>query len=135
MDYGQILKTIQDSKPLDDWRTKHRGKTEVRFYVRDVNIRFETTCHDSDVHADPFVADWATRYPDSRARSYYYNLYYSATLIARFVLVAVDNARASLPVPDFVTKKIAPLDYKDAQIFDALGTLDEYMERSGLIAP
>ena len=78
------------------------------------------------------MEDWANNHPDQKAVGYYYNLIYDGALIDRFILVSVDGARASIPVPDWKTKKIKRLDYVVGKIYDTMGTLDEYIKRSKL---
>ena len=78
-------------------------------------------------------------HPDNHATGYWVDIYYGASHITsmRNILVAVDGARAMLPIPrqKGITGQISevlPLDYKYAQIFDNLGALDDYMWRSRL---
>ena len=68
----------------------------------------------------------------TKATGYWYDLYYDGNLIDRFILVAVDGARASLPSPDWQSGKVHMMDYKVAKINDTLKTVDQYLARSGL---
>jgi hypothetical protein len=132
MQHQKIIETIEASNPYADWKYVQRGSNEVRYYVGDVNLRLETTFDELDIHNPSFKEPWTDVHPDQNATSYFYNLYYGATLIQRFIFVAVDGARAMLPLPNPTTKKISPLNYKVAQILDGSDSLDDYIKSSGL---
>ena len=71
------------------------------------------------------------------ATGYWCDLFYGSTHISRYVLVAVDGARALLPIPKTGAigerpAQALPLEYKIAQIHDTLGTLTEYMHMAGI---
>jgi hypothetical protein len=116
---------------VDEWRT-------VTSYQRDANLRFEVSYDDEGTQNADFQEPWANRHPDPHATGYWCRLYYGATLIESFILVSVDGGRTLLPVPESGADREHPgpvgkLNYRVAQIHDALGTLDEYMRRSGLL--
>jgi len=103
-----------------------------------MNLRFEIGYMDDGVQCKDFREPWANRHPDPSATGYWCNLYYGSTLVKKLILVAVDGGRAMLPIPQRGRKnmrsdRVLPLDYKVAQIHDRLGTLEEYMSRSGLM--
>jgi hypothetical protein len=90
------------------------------------------------MQCEEFQEPWANRHPDPRATGYWCQLFYGASLIGQWVLVAVDGARAMLPLPALGPDRQHPgpvpvLDYKIAEIHDSLGTLQQYMVRSGLV--
>jgi hypothetical protein len=98
----------------------------------DPRLRFRAKYIDEGIQNDDFKDEWANRHPDPKAVGYWYDLYYDGNLIDRFILVAVDGARANIPPTNWQTGKIHMMEYKVAQIHDTLGTLDEYILRSKL---
>ena len=132
-----IEKVILASRPMDDWNHENDSVRSVSSYKRDMNLRFEIKYMDEGIQCADFKEPWANRHPDPSATGYWCNLFYGSTLVEKFILVAVDGGRAMLPipkkgVPDTRPMQVLPLDYKVAQIHDTLGTLAEYMKRSGL---
>ena len=132
----EIFEAIISSDSKDDWASSGViGATagETIYFKKNVNLRFELSYGEDGVQCQDFKETWANKHPDQSATGYWHHLYFCSTLIDSFILVSVDGARASLPVPkhpqDLV---VSPLYYKVAQIHDTLGTLDEYMIRSGL---
>jgi hypothetical protein len=101
-------------------------------------LRFEINYTRAGTQADDFQEPWASRHPDPHATGYWCQLYYGASLIGQYVLVSVDGGRAMLPLPSLGADRQHPgpvtiLEYKIAEIHDSLGTLKEYMTRSGLV--
>jgi hypothetical protein len=134
---SNIEKVIIRSDPMKDWNHKTDSVRTVSSYKHDMNLRFETKFIDDGVQCVDFKEPWANCHPDRSATGYWCNLYYGSTLVDKFILVAVDGERAMLPVPkkgspNARPTQVLPLDYKVAQIHDTLGTLREYMTRSGL---
>lgn len=132
----EIFEAIISSDSKEDWDSSGSiGATggETRYFKKNVNLRFELSYGEDGIQCKDFKENWANKHPDQKATGYWHHLYFGSTLIDSFILVSVDGARASLPVPrspqDLV---VSPLYYKVAQIHDTLGTLDEYMIRSGL---
>jgi hypothetical protein len=74
----------------------------------------------------------ANDFSDSHARGYFYNLYYGTMLVHRFILVSVDGARATLPVPIVESKEVTQAQWKAAEIFDQPESLDDYARQAGL---
>ena len=132
MDYNEILGFILTTDPKNDWKWIKTNWAEEAFLKEDPRLRVRVRWDDEGKHNDNFKEEWANKYPDPRASSYWYDLSNDGALIERFILVSVDGARAELPIPDINTLVIQPLPYKIAQIFDELNTLDEYILRSGL---
>ena len=109
------------------------GNHEYAFCKEDINLRIVSSLADDDIQQDDFREPWANKFPDPSARGYFYNLYYGSTLLHRFILVSVDGARASLPVPQIGTMDVTQAQWKVAEIFDGLGTLDEYAKQAGMV--
>lgn len=132
-----IEKVVFDSHPVNDWNHESDSARSVASYKHDMSLRFEIKYMDDGIQCAEFKEPWANCHADSLATGYWCNLFYGSTLVDRFILVAVDGARAMLPIPkkgapNTRPTQVLPLDYKVAQIHDTLGTLAEYMRRSGL---
>ncbi len=99
-------------------------------YKNDLSLRIERADYDK---SNNFNEDWATKHPDSQAKSVEYTVKYGSSFVARETLVSVDRGRATLPMPDVKTKKIvSSYDMNFAKIVDVGDRTDEYIERSGL---
>jgi hypothetical protein len=133
MSRDEILELVMESKPSQDWEIVYSERDAIAVFKRDTNLRIEHT-HDSvSLHSDDFREKWANKFPDPHASSYYYDLYYGATRIERFILVHVDGGRACLPLPRSpIDLEVERIRYKIALIFDQFGTCESYMERAGL---
>ena len=62
-----------------------------------------------------------------------YEIHYRASWVMSFHLIAVDGHRAELPMPDPGTTNVPRLNYELAAAVDTQHSLDEYMQRSGLV--
>lgn len=134
---GNIEKVVLSSHPIDDWNHQTDSVRTVSSYKHDMNLRFEIKYIEDGVQCADFKEPWANCHLDPSATGYWCSLFYGSTLVEKFILVAVDGARAMLPVPkkggpDARSTQVLPLDFKVAEIHDTLGTLPEYMRRSGL---
>ncbi|MDA7982889.1 MAG: hypothetical protein MPJ79_01995 [Alphaproteobacteria bacterium] len=119
-----IFDAVASSNPRSDWNVVSKPDREIRYFRGDVNLRFES----GHVCAEEFETEWTKGKFPGPARSDFYNLYYGSTLVYQFVLVSVDGARAILPLPsDLENLIVEPLNYKVAQIYDSLNSLDHYM--------
>ncbi|NOS76865.1 MAG: hypothetical protein HOP35_02865 [Nitrospira sp.] len=132
-----IEQTILHSDPQEGWECVSNGVSSVRINKTDVNLRLEMTYADGGIQREFFKADWANRHPDPSATGYWCDIYYGSTQVFRTILVSVDGGRALLPVPrqqgvEGKMTEVLLYDYRIAQLFDSLGTVDEYMRRSGL---
>lgn len=132
MDYDEILEFITTTNPQNDWKWIRTNWAEEAFLKEDPRLRIRVRWDDEGKHNGNFQEEWANKYSDPRASSYWYDLSNDGVLIERFILVSVDGARAELPLPEINSREVTPLSYKIAQIFDELNTLEEYMHRSGL---
>jgi hypothetical protein len=131
-----IEQVILYSDPINDWEHQSINDKTIARYKRDVNLRFEINYTGDGIQQKDFQEEWANSHPDPKARGYWCDLYYNQSLIERFVLVSVDGGRAMLPIPKEggigYWDQVLLLDYKVAEIHDALGTLSQYMARSKL---
>ena len=69
---------------------------------------------------------------DKNAFAYTYTIFYNNSRIEDFDLVSVDGNRAYLPIPNVTTSEISQYNYRLSKVVDFLGTVDEYISRSGL---
>ena len=134
----RIIDVILKSDPRSEWHSSTHGSRTVTSYTGDANLRFEIDYTRAGTQAEDFQEPWANRHPDPHATGHWCQLFYGASLIGQWVLVSVDGGRAMLPLPVLGVDRQHPgpvpiLDYKIAAIHDSLGTLKEYMERSGLV--
>jgi len=132
-----LERVILESDPTADWIGHADNEKSVYSYANDVNLRLEMLNDERGVQCENFREPWANKFPDRRATGYWCNLFYGSTPIDRYILVAVDGARALLPIPRFDPKgssqlQVRPIDYKVAQIYDTLKSLDQYMTMAGL---
>jgi hypothetical protein len=129
MTYDQLLTTIRSTSPADWVYNDEQGVHTLR---ADLNVRIQRR-RDDDAAEESFNEPWATGHPDPSASKMFYDIYYGSSLVDSFMLVSVDGHRADLPLPDPQTKKtIARKDYELARAVDFMGTLDQYIQRSGL---
>ena len=134
---GNIERIILESNPEDDWISYQDNERSVFAYAHDVNLRLEMLNDGRGVQCEDFRESWANKFPDPRATGYWCNLFYGSTQIDRYILVAVDGARALLPIPRFDPRdrsmlQVRAIDYKVAQIYDTIKSLQQYMTRAGL---
>jgi len=127
-----VLKLILKCDPGEDW-TVHAGPERYEAHMK----KYPTVTLGYELEGEDFHEPWANEHADSTAIRYEIELKYQNTLIQRFYCVSVDGGRALMPTPKLTTNrsfpdKIRRMDYKVAKVFDALNTLDEYVERSGL---
>ncbi len=135
--FNYIEQCISLSDPREDWERVSTDASSAAVNKRDVNLRLEINYLEEGKQCPDFKEEWANCHPDSRATGYWCNTYYGSTHVSRNILVSVDGGRAMLPIPrqkgiDGKLTEVFPFDYRVAQIFDTLGTLDQYMMRSGL---
>ena len=133
MTHDELLKLVLESDPKKDWKGLSNNNWSSEVFLReDPRLRFRVKYIDEGIQNDDYQDEWANRHPDAKATGYWYDLSYDGNLIARFILVSVDGGRAKVPPPDWQTGRIRRIDYRVAQIHDVVGTLDEYILRSGL---
>ena len=122
-----ITKVIMSAQ--EDW-VKPLGHDTV-FHRYDVNLTIGSSHEGEDIQQENFREPWANKFPDERATGYYYNVRYGTTVVARVILVSVDGGRALLPAPGIGKKLVPKLEWAVAEIFDTIGTLNEYASRAG----
>jgi hypothetical protein len=135
--FNYVQQCISLSDPREDWERISSGYKSIAVNKRDVNLRLEVNYSEEGTQCRDFKEEWANRHPDPQATGYWCDIYYNFTHVSRTILVSVDGGRAQLPIPrqkgiDGKYTEVLPFDYRLAQIFDTLGTLDEYMTRSRL---
>jgi hypothetical protein len=133
MNINHIFKAVIESDPRTQWTRFTHKDAERAVFNDDVNLRIESH-FDDDLHNSDFKEAWANNFPDPRASSRFYNIYYGASLIAYRILVSVDGGRATLPLPDKGTMEPDPLGFRIAEIFDT-NTLHDYVKRAGIKHP
>lgn len=132
MNYQELLDFIITTNGREDWHGVSTSISSEYFLKEDPRLRLKAIHTEEGIQNDDFRESWANRHPNQHAVGYWHNLYFDGNFIERFILVAVDGARAMLPPPDLKTKKIEPLNYRVAEIFDVCDTLDQYIQRSKL---
>lgn len=132
MTHNELLELVKTSDPKKDWQGISNDWVSEVFLKEDPRLRFRAKYSDEGVQNEDYKDPWANNHPNPRATGYWYDLFYDGNLIERFVLVAVDGARAEIPAPDLQTGKITNMHYQVALINDSLGTVDEYIRRSRL---
>jgi len=135
MTFDEILKFILTTNAKEDWKVLSTNWSSEAFLKEDPRLRFRMRYDEEGIHNDNFVEPWANNHPDSSATSYWCNLLYNGDLIERYILVSIDGGRAIMPLPDRNTLKVnlLTLEYKVAEIFDDLNSLEEYIKRAKLI--
>jgi hypothetical protein len=114
MTYDQLISVIYGSSKSDWLLSDERG---IYTHKSNLNIRIERKEIDQDF--DKFSRKgWTTSHADPVAYRVIYGLFYGASLIKEFLVVAVDGHRATLPLPDRKTLKVSKEGYGFAQIVD-----------------
>ena len=135
--FNYVEKCILLTDPQEDWERVKTGVSSVAVNKGDVNLRLLINYLEEGQQCSDFKEEWANRHPDPHATGYWCGIYYGSTHVSRNILVSVDGGRAMLPIPrqkgiDGKLTEVLPFDYRIAQIFDSMGTLDQYMMRSRL---
>lgn len=132
MTYEELLDFIPTTDPRKDWRGITKDWSSEYFLKEDPRLRFRAKFVDDGIQNEIFIDKWATCHPDKKAIGYWYELHYDGAFIDRKILVSIDGGRASIRPPRPGTLKVGKADFHFARIHDTLGTLDEYLQRSGL---
>jgi hypothetical protein len=133
MTIDQVIDTILQADPQHDWECSEDQLTRRAVFKLDVEL-YIVSHYERDKHNDNFQEKWANSHPDAHAESYYFHIYYGASLVRSVILVVVDGGRALLPIPDQKSMTPKHLDFRVAEIFDHART-HEYMDRAGLNYP
>jgi hypothetical protein len=116
--YPGVVELIEGSDAKREWKRTETQNQSMAIYLPDINLRIETFYDDRGKHSSNFQESWATKFPDSKATSNYYDIYYGSSLLDKMVLVSVDGGRALLPLPENRDNlQVNKLGYKIAQIF------------------
>lgn len=129
MSFEEILEFIPTTDSESDWNGISREWSSERFLREDPRLRFRAKYTDDGVQRKDYIEEWANKFPDKRATSYWYDLFYDGAFLDRFILVSVDGAKADIPPPDLGNMSITRLAYQVAKIHDTLDNLDEYLAR------
>lgn len=132
MSYDEILDFIALSDTKQDWKWIETNWAEEAFLKEDPRLRIRVRYDDTGIHIKDYTETWMKTFAKPKATSHWFDLSYDGALIDRFVLIAVDEGKAELPMPEPGTLEVDPLNFVVAQIFDQHDTLDEYMVRAGL---
>lgn len=127
MTYDTLMNTILKARNKD-WIYHGSQRTFTFKPDLDIQIRLRP---DSKL-SEPFIEDWTKPHPQQQANLKIYDIYYRSSIIESFNLAAVDEAKAQIPLPEPGSNKISRKDYKLATQVDVGGSLDAYIERSGL---
>lgn len=123
---GSIKRKISDSD-ISDWQY---DDSEGRYtYTSDVALRIEKDDYDE---LGDFGEEWATKFPDPNAKSFYAHVYYDSSPVLKEYIVSVDGHRAYIPLPDRRTHTISEFQYDMGNILN-LGTgwdYDDYLRRA-----
>jgi hypothetical protein len=130
MTYDELMATIFLSS-RSDWL--HSAALGIFTFKNDLNVRIIKLRRDEESEFDKCNEPWATKHPDKKAIRVFYDLYYGASYIQRFMLVSVDGHRAILPPPAPGGRVVPKDQYDFARIVDVEGMLDEYMMRVGFV--
>jgi hypothetical protein len=129
MKYEDLMTTIRNSRANNWLYNDERGIYTLR---ADLDIRIQRRDDEEPAALRDFREEWANQHPDPSAKRCVFDIYYRDSWVETFMLIGVDGFRAYLPLPNVRTKVIPFDQYSLARAIDSLGTLDEYIERSGL---
>lgn len=119
----QLLRSSREGWLQDD----SRG---ISTLMADLNVTVRLR---QDENPEKFTTeDWATKHPDPNASIQVFELWYGASFVKEYYFCSVDGHRARLPYPKVGTLEISQEQYAIASAVDLQGSLDEYMNRSGL---
>jgi hypothetical protein len=127
MTYDHLMTTILKAQNKD-WIFHGPQKTFTFKPDLDIQIRIRPDAPTRE----SFVEDWTKPHPQQQANLKTYDIYYRSSIIESFNLAAVDEAKAHIPLPEPGSNKVSRKDYKLASQVDLSGSLDAYIERSGL---
>ncbi len=104
MNHQELMQLILTTPP-DEWISDiDEGVAVCR---RDLNVRLAADKESEREFCEP----WTQKYPDPNAHLIEYVLWYGASPIERFPLIAVDGYRAYLPLPKLKTMEITRLQF------------------------
>ena len=125
-----LRKTVTESSPTEWQYDDDRG-----VYVFGPDARFQIRQIRND-EPEGFVEPWVQRFPDPAAFRDIYELYYDNNYVEKYVFVAVDGFRMSIPLPKSSTELEVGHDlYSVGTIINlknAPRDYDEYLARAGI---
>jgi len=121
-----LIKSILESDPSKDWGKVSLGNQITTYFKNNVHLRFESGEGEYFDVNKKFEAPWLrpSAGQDPSASSHNFYLFYGATLLKCFLLVAVDGCRAYVPVPKNET--VSRLDCHVGQIHSQTNDYSEY---------
>ena len=135
MNYNEYRELIMTSKP-NDWVAQRRLGTWVLKENLMISIATERSSlmeMDKNDFLAPYREEWATKFDDPRAYMQRYLLRYSNNVIDIIPMVALDGARAVVPLPRMGTMFISPWQDKVGQIISySQREYVEYRNKSGI---
>ena len=132
MSYDELLAFIPTTNYKDDWQGLSTNEASEFFLKEDPRLRLRARYSEDGIHTRDYREKWANCFLHPDASSYWHELYYDGAFIHRTILVSVDGASALLPAPDVNSNKVHDYEYAVAKIHDVSGSVDNYLERSGL---
>ena len=126
MTYSELMNLVLNSRREDWLRQEGRG---VYVLKSDLNV----TVREKPEELRPFTEEWATRFPDRKAYSRVFELWYGGSFIKEYGFASVDGDRARLPYPEFGTNIITREQYAIARAVDVVRGLNEYIRRARLV--
>lgn len=131
MTYEEFLAVIVESTPKDwiynDEKRNYIFKNDLRISIIEKMIDYE----DSGL----FYEDWATKFPDNKARKVEFELCYNRNEIETFYMAYVDGMRMALPYPDLEDMSITKQQYQIGNIINipnAAYGFDSYLSRANI---
>lgn len=123
MNYNDVENILATSKK-DDWIINDTLGTFT--YKEDLNLRIERSSEDRE-----FNEEWARNFPDKNARAEDYKVFYNNSFVDEKMLVSVDGARATLPLPKSETDlTVTSANANFARIVNVGNQFDDYLKRS-----
>lgn len=124
----RVKQKIIESDP-DDW---DYIDTERRYiFTQDVSLRIEKQEYSG---YDDFHEDWAESFPNPEAKKFTVQIYYESSPVLKEYIIAVDESRAYIPIPDQFELTISEFQHNLGEILNAIHGWDyyRYLDRAGV---
>lgn len=128
MTYDDLMQLVARSTE-DEWVRTELAERVVAVHRDDLQVRLELDT--SEENEREFAEDWTDRFPSKKAIRQLCYLFYGSSLVHDFVVVAVDDFRASLPLPVVGTSDVPRIKYAVAAAVNLGSRFDEYFRRAG----
>lgn len=129
MTYDEFIETIVSSEPsdwiYDDAKATYIFKPDLSISIVEKEIDYEET--------GLFYEEWATDFPDSKARRVEFELCYNRSEIETFCTAYVDGMRMAIPYPKLGTLTITQKQYQIGKIINIPNEgygFDSYLSRA-----